>query len=439
MARTRCSFCGKHEDEVRHLVAGPNQVAICDECVDLCVEVQASGIEFQGDLLLTGIGELTTNDRFVAGLLGTIQDASVAIRGGIVRWAGPELALPDKYRSLPTLTCGGRAAVPGFVDGHSHALFGGEQGDRFASSEPHDLQYHRQGVAVAVASTAATSDKRLTEEVSDRLTRMLHHGTTTVEVKTGFGGDVAGERRLLDLAQRLDADLAIDVVSTVLVGAALPSVTNPATYVDWVVETLLVECGPHASYIDIIPDRFETAEIDRLFEASAGLGLSVRCHVTANPAGAALEIALRHDAVSVDHLDHVTERDIERLTGVKSVAVLLPTSERGLGPPASAIWDSGVTVALGTDCNPVDSYVESMQLVISLAVSHLGLSVDQAVWAATRGGSVALEEPEKGWIGRGTFGDLVVLDAPSASHLAYRPGVNLAWRVIKDGAVVASP
>ena len=221
MARTRCSFCGKQEHQVRHLVAGPADVAICDECVDLCAEVQAAGMEFDGDLLLVGIGELTTNDRFVPGLAGTIHDAAVAVRGGVVRWVGPQLALPDRYRSFPTTDCGGRAVVPGFVDAHTHALFGGEQA-HLAPAGPADPEHRARGAMTAVETTRATSDQRLFEEVAERLSRMLAHGTTTVETKSGYGGDLEGETRLLALAHRLDQELGIDVVSTILFGLAPP-------------------------------------------------------------------------------------------------------------------------------------------------------------------------------------------------------------------------
>lgn len=443
MARTRCSFCGKHEDQVRHLVAGPNGVAICDECVNVCVEVQGAGLEFEGDLLLTGIGELTTNDRFVPGLLGTIHNAAVAVRGGIVRWAGPQLALPDKYLAFPTLECGGRAVIPGFVDAHTHALFGGEQADRFMrlGSGGTNQGYRAEGTSTTIETTRATSDQRLSEEVSTRLANMLAHGTTTVEVKSGYGGDAAGERRLLELAHRLDGELAIDIVSTVLTGARIPGAMTADEYAGWVVDELIPMCAPLASYADVVSDELGPGEVETILAAASAHGLAVRAHVARYAGQGEVSMAIRQGAVSVDHLDHLGSDELRQLANSPSVAVLLPTTGFGAGrgkPPARQIWDAGVTVAIASDCNPVDSYVESMQLVIATAVSGLGLTVEESVWAATRGGALALEEPEKGWIARGTFGDLVVLDAPSMAHLAYRPGINLAWRVLKDGVLVAS-
>ena len=438
MAKTRCSFCGRHEHQVRHLIAGPGQVAICNECVDLCVDVQSSGMEFDGHLLLTGIGELTTNDRFVPGLTGVIRDAAVAVRGGVVRWVGPQLALPDRYRSFPTVDCGGRAVLPGFVDAHTHALFGGEQA-HLAQVGASDIEQRAQGAVAAATTTRATSSERLFEEVSERLARMLAHGTTTVEVKSGYGSDLAGEHRLLDLADRLDRELSIDVVTTLLFGMAPPSGMSSHEYAVWASEELVVACAPQASYADVALDHLAPDQVGLILDSAVRHGLSVRAHVAGAGSAIYLPELLRHGPVTLDHLDHLHPDDLSRLGEAGVVAVLLPTTggPRGAGFSAPAMWDAGLTVALGTDCNPVDSYVESMQFVVALAVTDLGMSVEQAVWSATRGGALAVQEPEKGWLGRGTFGDLLVLDAPSAAHLAYRPGINLAWRVFKEGIPVA--
>ena len=213
-------------------------------------------------------------------------------------------------------------------------------------------------------------------------------------------------------------------------------------YALWAAEEIMVACAPHASYADVALDHLDPGQVGAILDSAVRHGLSIRAHLTGARSGRYLTELLRHDPVTLDHLDHITPEELTRLRDVGATAVLLPTTlghRTGSRPPAQAIWEAGITVALGTDCNPVDSYVESMQLVIALAVTELGLTVEQAVWAATRGGALALEESEKGWLGRGTFGDLVVLDAPSAAHLAYRPGINLAWRVFKDGIPVAGP
>jgi imidazolonepropionase len=204
---------------------------------------------------------------------------------------------------------------------------------------------------------------------------------------------------------------------------------------------MLPVLAPLARYCDVFCDRgaFSVAESRRVLEAGKRHGLKPKVHAEQLAATGAARLAAEVGAVSADHLDHVDAESVAMLAAAGTVATLLPSASFSLRTPqapARMLWDAGVKVAIATDCNPGTSFVESMQFVVAIAVLEMALSPAEAVWAATRGGAYALEEPRKGWIGTGAAADLVVLDAPSYVHIPYRPGANLIWRVIKDGVVV---
>ena len=402
-------------------------------------------MEHDGDILLTGIGELVTNDTQVAGLLGLLDHAALAVERGTVRWAGPEASLPDRYRELPTVECEGRAVLPGFVDAHTHAVFGGERSDEFemrlqgASYE--QIAEQGGGIRSTVTATRATPAERLRSEAAARLETMLEHGTTTVEIKSGYGLDTASERTILEVINRLDSELPLDIVATFLGAHAVPAGIDRAGYVELIVEEMLAVCAPLATYCDVFCDEgaFTVAEAKAILTAAADHGLGLRIHANQLGPGAAADLAANLRAVSADHLDHITRGQARRLAEAGTAAVVLPGASYSLRTqhaPARMLWEEGAMVAIATDCNPGTSYVESMQIIISLAAVEMGLTPAQAVWSATRGGALALQQTDKGWLGRGAVADLIILDAPSANHLAYRPGGNLAWKVFKDGAQV---
>ena len=450
MARLACSFCGKAEDEVRNLVAGPKGVAICNECVDLCVQIGDSDLEYGGDVLVDGIGALVTNDPHVSGPLGVIEDAAIAVKRGTVRWAGPSSTLPYKYREdLPLLDVGGRAVLPGFVDPHTHLAFAGDRADEFArrlAGEDYSaILADGGGIQSTVSATRDTGFQELVRLTSARARRMLSQGTTTVEIKSGYGLEITAEQRQLRAAAAVAEQVPIDVVTTFL-GAHVVAPefgSDRDGYVRFLEDELIPACAPLAVYCDVFCDEgvFSVADARRILMAGARQGLRPKLHANqlAPSGGAALAAELK--AVTADHLDHITAGEAAALADAGTVAVLLPAvalSMQNPQPAARMLLDAGANVALATDCNPGTSYVESMQLVVALAVLETGMSPAEAVWSATRGGALALEEPDKGWLGRGAIADMVVLDAPSPTHLAYRPGGNLAWRVFKDGTLVAS-
>lgn len=439
MSRSSCSFCGKSESEVRQIVAGPNRVGVCNECVVLFGDITKE--EFAGGVLVSGIGELVTNDPLVPGLLGVLEHAALAVVHGVVAWAGPEDSVPERWRDLPTLDVEGRAVIPGFVDAHTHAIFGGDTADDYADQLAMFADPPLTDLQSIVRATSATSDDHLLRETSDRLDRMLRMGTTTVEVKSGFGMTTIGERRLLDVLNRVADQHSIDVVPT-LFFRGIPSHVGRSDHIQTITEETLAICAPLATYCDVYCDEtgFSPEEAQVILDAAASHGLPARVHAQRFGADESVMVAVSARAVSADHLDHVTRSEAGRLAESGTVAVLLPASSFGIRSghaPARMLWESGVTVALGTDCGPESAAVESMQFVVALASVEMGLTPAQAVWSATRGGALALQEPEKGWLGRGAVGDFVVLDAPRANHLVARPGNNLAWHVFKDGHTVS--
>jgi imidazolonepropionase len=401
------------------------------------------------DLLVTGIGRLVTNDPRRRGLLGIVDDAAVAIRDGMVVWCGPEADLARELRSLPELDADGRAVLPGFVDCHTHALFGGNRADEFArrlAGETYEqIMAAGGGISSTVQATRGISTAQLVGDGLRRLRRMLGTGTTTVEIKSGYGLDVETELRLLEAAASLGDLVPTDIVPTFLGAHVVPPefATDRDGYVQLVIDEMLPAVAGHARFCDVFCDAgaFTVDEARRILRAAANLGLRSRLHAEqlARSGGAALAAEL--GAASADHLDHVTPEDVHALRDAGTVAVLLPTVSLLLqtpSPPARMLWDAGVPVALATDCNPGTSYVENMQLVVALATLTAGLTADESLWAATKGRAQALELDDRGWIGPAALGDLLMLEAETHLEIPYRLGTDLVRMVVKRGEVVVS-
>jgi len=388
------------------------------------------------DLLLTGIGRLVTNDG------PPLPDAALAVEGGRITYAGPEADAPSQ-ESGQRIDCDGRAVIPGFIDAHTHLVFAGDRADEFARRLA-GAAYTGGGILSTVASTRAASEDDLYREAAGRVRRMIAGGTTTVEIKTGYGLVLETEQRLMRVAHRLAEELPITVRTTFLGAHTIPIEfrDDPDGYVDLIVEEMLPALAPDTDYCDVFVEEgaFSVDQARRIFEAAASHGLSARIHAEqlTRSGGALLAAELR--AASADHLDRATEEDADALAEAGVSAVLTPGASYSLRKPQAPgpmLLDRGVTVALATDCNPGTSYFESMGLVISLACVLMGLTVEQAVFAATRGGAISLGLDDHGLIVSGAVGDLVILDAPAESHLAYRPATNLAWKTIRAGVVVA--
>ncbi len=398
------------------------------------------------DLLITGIGELVTNRPGSPDLVGAVPDAALAVDGATVAWAGPEAELPGRYRDRPRLDAAGRAVIPGFVDAHTHLVFAGDRSDEFArrlrGERYEQILAAGGGIHATVAATRESSFDFLVESAVARAMRMLQLGTTTVEIKSGYGLTTAHEVRLLRAARAVGERTPLDVVPTFLGAHVVDRGVSRTEYVDLVVGEMLASCAPLAAGCDVFCEEgaFTVAESRRILTAAGRLGLDLRVHADQLVRTGAAALAAEMGARSADHLDHVTRSDAAALREAGTVAVLLPAASLSMRtPPAPGrmLWDSGVTVALATDCNPGTSYVESMPLVVAIACLEMGLTPEESLWAATRGGALALAMPDRGWIVPGAAADLVVLDAPSYRHLPYRPGTQLVCEVIKGGRLLA--
>lgn len=398
-------------------------------------------------LLVLNIGSLVTNDLERGGLLGMIEGAAVAITDGTIEWVGSELNTPSLYEDLPRLDAGGAAVLPGFVDPHTHLVFAGDRSDEFArrlrGESYESVLAAGGGILSTVEATRATSEDDLYEMATERVWRMLGSGTTTVEVKSGYGLDVATEEKMLRVAARLDESLPMDVVPTFLGAHVVPAefIEDRQAYVDLVCGDMLDACAPLAQFCDVFNDEaaFTVDETRRILDSAKTRGLDVRVHADQLGRVGAASLAADLSAASADHLDHATDEDLSAMADAGTSAVLLPAvsfSMRLPYPDGRRVWDSGVNVALATDCNPGTAYVESMPFVVALAALNMGLTPDEAVWAATRGGALSLNLEDRGKLVRGAIADLVILDAPSHHHIPYRPDTDLVAAVVKRGVIL---
>ena len=398
-------------------------------------------------LLVFNVGSLVTNDPAVGGLLGIVEGGAVAIVDGVIDWVGLEADVPAGYWDLPRLDAGGAAVLPGFVDPHTHIVFAGDRSEEFArrlrGESYEEILDAGGGILSTVEATRTASEDDLYDAAAERVWRMLASGTTTVEVKSGYGLDVATEEKMLRVARRLDESLPIDVIPTFLGAHVVPAEyrDDRDTYVDLICGEMLDTCAPLARFCDVFSDQaaFTVQETRRILEAAQSRGLDVRVHADQLGRVGAADLAADLSAASADHLDHATVEDLAAMRDAGTVAVLLPAvsfSMRLPYPDGRRVWDSGVTVALATDCNPGTAYIESMLFVVALAALNMGLTPDEAMWAATRGGAHSLRLGDRGHLVRGAVADLVILDAPTHLHIPYRPDANLVAAVVKNGVVL---
>ncbi|WP_199036024.1 imidazolonepropionase [Glycomyces salinus] len=378
-------------------------------------------------LLIDRIGELFTASE----THGILTDAAVLIVDDVIQWVGPRTAAPTADERLDV---GGRAVVPGFVDSHSHIVFAGDRSAEFAarmSGEP----YTGGGIRTTVAATREATFEQLQFSAALHAGEMVRQGTTTVEIKSGYGLSVADEARMLRVAGQLTAE------TTFLGAHFVPAGADPDEYTALVCGEMLEACAPLAKWIDVFCERgaFDGDQARAVLTAGAEAGLGLRVHANQLTQGPGVRLAVELGAASADHCTHLSEADIEALAGGDTVATLLPGAEfstRSPYPDARRLIDAGATVALATDCNPGSSYTSSMPFCVALAVREMGMTPAEAVTAATAGGAAALRRTDIGRIEAGTRADLVVLEAPTHVHLAYRPGTPLVHTVLRGGGTV---
>jgi imidazolonepropionase len=377
-------------------------------------------------LLVKNIGELFTNDE------PTVRrDVAIVAEGGRIAWIGANAEAPA---ADTLLDAAGGAVIPGFVDSHAHLVFAGDRAAEFGArmaGEP----YTGGGIRTTVAATRAATDDDLRANATRLVTEARRQGTTTIEIKSGYGLTVEDEARSLRIARELTPE------TTFLGAHVVPAGHDPGDYVDLVTGTMLAAAVPYAKWVDVFCDRgaFDGDQARAVLTAGIKAGLLPRIHASQLAAGPGVQLAVELGAASADHCTHLSDADVEALAGSDTVATLLPGAEfstRSPYPDARRLLGAGATVALATDCNPGSSYTSSMPFCIALAVREMRMTPAEALRAATLGGARALRRDDLGVIRPGARADLAVLAAPSYLHLAYRPGVPLISAVLRDGVLL---
>ena len=382
--------------------------------------VEVSPVEVTAvSTLVTGISELVTQTD-----LGTLRNAGVVVEAGAVVWVGPSSSAPAADRIVDVA---GRAVVPGFVDSHTHLVYAGDRSAEFAARMA-GTPYDAGGIAATVAATAEATDRELESLLVARMAELRAGGTTTVEIKSGYGLSTPAEARLTGLAARATHE------TTFLGAHVVPPGVSREDYLAAVTGPMLDACAPLARWIDVFCEpgsrhAFDAEESRAVLLAGRDAGLGLRVHANQLTAGPGVRLAVELGAASADHCTHLTPGDIDALAAGSTVATLLPAADFGTRspyPPARALLDAGVTVALASDCNPGTACTSSMPFVIALAVRKLGMTPEEALWSATRGGAAALRREDIGFVGVGGRADLTVVSGPAATYLAYRPGMHTA-------------
>jgi imidazolonepropionase len=383
--------------------------------------------------LFFNIGQLVTNDPLHDGTkLGVIENAALLIEDGVVAWAGPADDAPT-HHIKKKIDVNGRAVIPGFVDSHNHMIFAGDRSKEFRARMLGE-SYSAGGIAHTVAKTRAASDEVLRLNAESLFAEAYSSGTTTIECKSGYGLTVDDEKRSLAIAQEFTDE-------TTYLGAHVVPVeykTNPKDYVDLVCGQMLDAALPHAKWIDVFCDKgaFSVEDARTILQAGMKKGLLPRIHANQIQEGGGVKLGVELGVASVDHVSHISVKDIEALSKSKVVATLLPGAEfstRSAYPDVRPLLEASITVALASDCNPGSSYTTNMPFIIAIAVREMHFSPEQALWSATLGGAKALLRSDVGHLSEGASADFAILKSDSYLHLAYRPGVNLIEQVWRNG------
>jgi imidazolonepropionase len=381
-------------------------------------------------LVIDNIGRLVTADPEQGeGAIGLVKDAAVVIEGDRIAAIEPAGTADADQR----LDAGGRAVIPGFVDSHTHLVFAGDRSEEFAARMA-GQRYEAGGIRVTTDATRAAGRDELLALARARRDEARRAGITHQEIKSGYGLTPESEALLCEVAAQLTDDV------TFLGAHAVPAGYEGRAddYVALVCGEMLAACAPCARWIDVFCEQgaFDAEQSRAVLEAGRAAGLGLRVHANQLGEGPGVQLAVELGAASADHCTYLSDADIEALAGSRTVATFLPATDfstREPYPDARRAIDAGVRVALATNTNPGSSYTTSMSFVIALAVRDLHMTIDEALLAATVGGTAALRRDDIGRIVPGARADVVVLDAPSHAHIAYRPGVPLVAETICAG------
>lgn len=370
--------------------------------------------------IIKNIGQLITNSDKE---LGILYDASMVIENGKVAWigTGPSSGYGSPAADI-SIDANNGVVTPGFVDSHTHAVFAGDRHKDYVSRMS-GTKYEAGGIRTTVEATRVASEAQLKENTQSIINRANKSGTTTFEIKSGYGLDIESEVKILKIAKEFTDE------TTFLGAHVIPKefADNRSGYVDLVKGEMLDACLPYAKWIDVFCDEnaFNVDEAREILIAGITKGLKGRIHGNqlANSGGADLAVELK--LASVDHCTHVSDESILKLADAGVVATLLPGAEfftKSQYPDAKRYISAGVEIALATDCNPGSSFITSMPIVMAIAIREMNLTPSQAFFAATMGGAKALQRNDIGHLNIGAKADFVIWDAPTYDHIPYRMG-----------------
>jgi imidazolonepropionase len=383
---------------------------------------------------------------------GAVESAAIAVQGGKIAWIGRVEDLPGAPERCADRIhdARGRLITPGLIDAHTHLVYAGDRSGEF-EARLNGISYAQiakagGGIRATVEATRQISESALYDLAAERVSEMLRHGSTTIEVKSGYGLDLATERKQLRVARKLGERFPIDIRVTYLAAHAMPpEFDNPDTYVEYVCrETLpaIVRAGL-ADAVDVFCETiaFTPAQAARVFEAATALGLPVKLHADQLSDGGGGALAAEFNALSADHLEYASHQSIDALAASHTVAVLLPAAYYFLRerrkPPIRRLRSKGVPIALATDCNPGTSPIVSLPLVMNLACTLFRLTPEEALAGVTRNAARALGiERKTGTLVNGKAADFVLWDAKRPAQLSYHIGGNQCVTVVKDGRVI---
>lgn len=389
--------------------------------------------------------------------LGLLLDGAVVVKDELIHEVGPSQDIMERYRDeiedgrYRAIDVRGRTVCPGFVDPHTHALFVGSRQDEFEmrieGKTYMDILLGGGGILNTVNKVRKASEDELVDETARRLDRMLALGTTTVEIKSGYGLDTETELKMLRAIARLKGRTAVEVVPTFMGAHAVPIQykDDPERFVDLICDEMIPAVAKEglAEFCDVFCEKgvFSIAQSRRILEKAREAGMKPRMHADEIVSLGGAQLAADLGAATADHLLAVDDEGIERLAASDTVACLLPGTAfalmHGHYAPARKMIARGVTVALSTDCNPGSCYCESMQLIIALACMQMKMSPAEALNAATLNAAFALGRADRiGSLEKGKQADLLVLDIPDYKTLPYHFGGNHVRLVVKKGEIL---
>jgi imidazolonepropionase len=413
-------------------------------------------------LLITGASQLLTlggrGPRRGDSLsnLGIINDGALLVRDGLIAAVGTRAeveALPEA-RAAEKLDLGGRAALPGFVDSHTHLIHAASRAEEYelkiAGASYEEIARKGGGILNSVKKLRAATAESLKKRAAAALKQFAAYGTTTVEAKSGYGLDVASELKILRLHKELAAEQPLEIVSTFLGAHVVPAEYRGKTggaerYIQLIEQNLLPEIGENrlAEFCDVFCDRgaFSVVQSKRILQAGRQWGLAPRLHAEQLSRTGAARLAILMRAASCDHLEHLNKSDIQALGKSETVATLLPGCNFHLGlkqyAPARALIGAGAIVALATDYNPGSSPTLSMPMILSLACTQLRMTPAEAITAATVNAAYSLgREKSIGSLEVGKQADIAVFEVADYREIPYYFGGNLCWMTVKRGRVI---